>query len=158
MAVLKYGQVSGDEQVFEYGISASQAFSRIGGGFVKLDTSTGYVTVIGAADPEIFGWAVPAFGNNDRISGNIFTSSSTAGNDKAQVYIAHSNAIFRIPADATPVITDQGKACDIVVASNVQQADIGTSATDVLSIIKVSQDDIDDTAVRVAVNIRQATT
>lgn len=156
MAVLRYGQVKGEDIIVNRGISASQAFSRIGGGFVKLDNATGFVTACVAADTEIYGWAVPAFGNNDRVSGNVFTSSSTAGLDRAVVHLAHDSAVFRIPADATPAATDIGKASDIVVATNVQQADIGTQVTSVLRIVEVTQQDIDDTAVQVSVNIRQA--
>jgi hypothetical protein len=158
MAVLRYGQVKGEEIVVEKGITASDTYDLKGGGFVKLDTSTGYVTRCGAADTEIYGWAKPPFGNANRVSGTVYTASSTAGLDKAAVYLAHSGAIFRIPADATPAATDVGKACDIVVSSSLQQADIGTSTTDVLMIVDVTTDDIADTAVQVSVNARQATT
>jgi hypothetical protein len=158
MAVLRYGQVGGEEQVVEVGITASDAYDLKGGAFVKLDNSTGYVTLCLAADTEIYGWAKPPFGRNDRVSGTTYTASSTAGLDKAQVYLAHGGAIFRMPADAAPAKTDIGRACDIVMSGNIQQADIGTSTTDVLRIVNVTTDDIADTAVQVTVNARQATT
>ena len=77
----------------------------------------------------------------------------------AEAYnLAHDGAIFRMPADATPAATDIGRACDIVMSTYLQQADIGTSTTDVLRIVDVSTQDIADVAVQVSVNARQATT
>lgn len=155
MAAMKYGYVKGPDTIVNLPLAASQAFSQVGGGFVKVNAS-GHLEVCGATDDFIYGWADVPFGNVDRMSGSVFTSSSTAGKDSAVVHLASNTTIFRIPSDATVAATIIGNACDLVVASSVQQADIGEEAKQVLRIVDVSAEDITDTTVLVVVNAIQA--
>jgi hypothetical protein len=150
----KYGLISGPRYGSNQELKASEVFSRVGGAFVQMEAATGTVDVAAAADTVIFGWAEVGFGNENSVSGNDYT---VASGDTAYVITA-KDAVFRIPADATPAKTDIGKACDIVLSGNIQQADIGTSSTDVLVIADVDEYDIANNTVQVRINKFQATT
>lgn len=111
----------------EVGLTASQVFKRRSGHFVKLVSN--YATIAGSGDVEIKGWA---------LVGKDWTSSATAGQDKITID-ADPGHVWEIPADATftesSLLALIGDTCDLIVNSNIQQADIGESFEDVIVIM-----------------------
>ena len=138
---VKYGQVSGGTCIVNMPVGASEVFTDTGAKFVTQDGS-GNIDASGAADTEIFGWAMCG----------TFTSQGTDGLDSLPVNIA-LDAIYRIPADGTVDKSMVGKSCDISVSSNVIKADIDATATDVIQIVDV---DITNQEVLVRLNPSKA--
>lgn len=137
---IKYGFLRGKQVHVRRGVAASQAFKNLSGKFVKLDSSE-YLDIADSGDTVLFGWAEV---------GEI-TSSSTAGQDVLVVNIS-LDAIYRIPADAAVTENLVGKSCDLIVASNIQKADIGESTEDVIIIVAVDAIDIANQTVQVRLN------
>lgn len=114
--------------LIEMGLTASQAFKRRSGHFVKL--AANYATIAVAGDTEIWGWA---------LVGKDWTSSDQAGQDKVTVD-THPLHVWEIPADAAFTAAELlaliGKTCDLVVTGGgIQQADWGETEKDVIVII-----------------------
>lgn len=135
---MKYGCIKGNISSKQYPVAASQYFHRNGGAFVYLDAS-GHVTLALTATATLFGYAIAPQSPNAVSAGSssdYWKSSATAGADYVSV-ITDLNAEFLVPADATAAASDAGNACDLIGVNDgtVQQADIGTSSTDVLRIV-----------------------
>ena len=137
---VKYGQVSGSRVIVSLPLGASEVFTDTGGKWVVPDGS-GYFDAAATGADEIFGWA----------ECGAFTSQATDGLDSVPVNVA-TDAIYRMPADDTVTADMVGKVCDLVVTSNVQYADVGTSDDDVLFIVDV---DIPNQEVLVMLNPAQ---
>ena len=134
---IKYGHIRGPKVIVDaYPIAASQAFKNLGGKFCKLATNV--LDIADSGDSELFGWAEVG----------EFTSSATAGADIAQVNVSELS-VYRLPADAAPATTIKGDTCDLIIASNIQQADIGESSEDVIQVLNI---DITDVTVDVRMN------
>ena len=114
--------------LIEMGLTASQAFKRRSGHFVKLAASR--ATIAASGDAQIWGWA---------LVGKDWTSSGTAGQDKVTVD-THPFHVWEIPTDAAFTAAELlaliGDHCDLIVsAGGIQQADIGEANEDVIVII-----------------------
>lgn len=117
--------------------AASQVFHRLGAAFVVLGASDGRVAAAAAADTYLFGWwEVPGFSPGaPEVVGDKFTSSATAGTKYDNVLAGNPLMTYKVPTDATLTAAMFGDACDLVVTSDKQMADVGTSVTDVLRIV-----------------------
>ncbi len=114
--------------LIEFPVAASQAFTRRSGHFVKKDVNN-RADIADSGDTQLQGWA---------LVGKDWTSSATAGADKVTVD-THPLHVWEIPSDATftaaTLATIVGETCDLIVNSNVQQADFGESNEDVIMIV-----------------------
>jgi len=137
---VQYGQISGSEAVVSLPLGASEVFTDTGGKWVVPDGS-GYFDAAATGATEIFGWA----------RCGAFTSQATDGFDSVPVNVA-TDAIYRMPADDAVTADMVGKVCDLVVTSDVQYADVGTSTHDVLFIVDV---DITNQEVLVMMNPKE---
>lgn len=134
---IKYGHIRGPRVITdEWPIAASVVFDNRGFKFVLRDANN-RIDVVAAGTTAIIGHVLIGA----QLGGTIFTSSSTAGQDRAEVDIS-TLSIYRGPTDADPA-NIRGETCDIVLSGNIQQADIGASATDILMVI--AADTADDT-------------
>jgi len=117
--------------------AASQPFHRLGAAFVTLASATGRVTAGVAADTYLFGWwEVPGFSPAaPEVASDVFTTSSTAGTKYDNVIAGNPLMTFHVPTDEALAAANMGDACDLVVTSSKQMADIGTSTTDLLRIV-----------------------
>jgi len=138
LPMLSYATQSGASQIVGPApVGASEVFKAKGGKYVVQDGS-GNVDIAGAADIP-YGWAC---GVGD------LTAGATDGLTKLPAIDVNPLVVREMPADAAVTASLIGKTCDIVVNSNIQQADIGSSATDVLVIV-----DVDPTNQRVLVHL-----
>ncbi len=120
---VKYSWLRGPRVIIDaVGLTASQVFKNAGGKFVRLATNR--ISIAGSGDTELIGWAM--IGEQ--------TTSATAGQDTVGVDISELS-VYRLPADATPASTILGDTCDLIVASDIQQADIGESSEDVIQVL-----------------------
>ena len=130
---IKYGHIRGPSVITdEWPIAASITFSNRGGKFVKLTSNR--LDIAAAGDTAVLGWALIGTGTS-----TTFVSSSTAGASKAEVNISHLS-VYRLPTNVDPANT-RGELCDLVIASNVQQAEVNGSGEDVIRIIASDTDD-----------------
>jgi hypothetical protein len=136
---------------------ASQPFHRLGGAFVVLDATTGHVAAAVAASTFLFGWwEVPGFSPAaPEVSSNVFTTSSTAGTPYNNVLVGNPLATYHMPSDEALTAAMFGDACDIVVTSSKQMADVTTGTTDILRIVG-SQRLVDQALSEVLVQINPA--
>lgn len=108
-------------------VAASQVFKRRSGHFVRLASNN--VNIAGSGHTEIWGWA---------LVGKDWTSSATAGASKVTVD-THPYHVWEIPSDATftasGLLALIGDTCDLIVNSNIQQADVGENTEKVIVII-----------------------
>lgn len=139
LPMLSYATQSGASQIVGPApVGASEQFYAKGGKYVVQDGS-GNVDLAGAADIP-YGWAC---GVGD------LTAGSSDGDTKIAAIDVNPLVIREMPADAAVTASLIGKTCDIVVsAGGIQQADVGSSSTDVLVII-----DVDPTNQRVLVHL-----
>jgi len=100
-------------------VGASEVFSNNSGRFCKFDNSR-RLEVAGSGDGNLFGWV-----------DDVVTASSTEGATKVYVDV-NPMSLFWIPADDTVTAAMRGLTCDLVVASNIQRADVGESNEDVI--------------------------
>lgn len=136
MSEVKYGYRSGPQCMVEGALGASEVFKFKGGAWMKSDAA-GYLDIAGSGDGELIGW----------FQTGEFTAQATNGLDKGIIDIS-CNSIYRMPADATPALTDRWETCDLVVTGgDIQQADVGESSEDVIQIVAFD-------AVAVTVDVR----
>ena len=128
---VQYGRIRGDDRgvLGDIPVAASQAFKARSGKFVKLDASK-HADIAESGDSELFGWA---------LVGGDTTSSSTAAATKVSVDTSVTS-IFELPYDDTTVTEANlaellGETCDLIVASDIQYADIGESNEDTIQIL-----------------------
>jgi len=139
MGSLTYGVLTGmdDSTTVTVPVAASQYFYHEGINFVDIDSS-GHATKVETADTEIYGFAIVPKGRGVGEDNIHWQSSATAGKDSIQV-VTDRDALFLLPADATPAITDNVLLCDLIAANDsndvAEYVDIGTSSTDVLQIV-----------------------
>lgn len=142
MSDMSYGKKWGSDLAVEVPLAASQVFKYKSGKFL-VKNGDGNYEIADSGDTEIAGWAM--------INGE-FTSNSTAATDKVAMNIS-LDAVFEIPADATFTAAElkamRMKTCDLIVASNIQKADIGESNEDVIQII---DGDVDSQTLFVRIN------
>lgn len=143
MKEVRYGYLYGPKIFVPVPMAASQAFKNLSGKFIKLDTNK-RGDIADSGDIELFGW----------VEVGEITTSSTAGQDILVANIS-VDAVYRIPADATVAASLRGETCDLIVASDIQQADIGESTEDVIQIVAVTADDIANQTVQVRLNPRK---
>lgn len=130
MAKARYGVIGAPPETLPNPVplAASVVITNKSGRFVTKDGSGNYAISV-AGDTQIDGYIEEGAG----------TYSSTAAQDKVAM-IDSLEAIFELPVDAT-FTEAQGKAlvgkcCDLVVATgNIQQADIGETAIDIIKIV-----------------------
>lgn len=138
MGDITYGCVTGvaDSTAKEYPVAAGQYFYHTGINFV--DITSGYVTKAETADTALYGFVIVPKGRGDGTDDSYFYSGTTAGKYKFLV-VTDLSALFLLPSDAAPAITDNGKLCDIIAANDsngtAEYIDIGTSTTDVIQIV-----------------------
>lgn len=152
MPNLKYGPIAKKSRVEDGSFKASQIIHERGAAFCLVDGS-GDMEIAAAASTELFGYALVGFSNNDpHVTGNpgskLFTTTSTAGAIKYSYMVGDPSTIYFVPSDAAYAATDKGIDCDIVVTSNKQMADIGTSSTNVLRVVGGK---VGDSEVRVSI-------
>ena len=127
MGVVKYGQVSGSVVTQEFQVAASQVFKHLGGAFMDLNTS-GMVEVADASATDLIGWA---------FTGD-FTASSTAGNTRVAVNLAH-DAVYEMPCDTALTEAEclalVGEFHDLIVTSNIQYVNHDATSTNVIQIV-----------------------
>lgn len=121
---LRYGQVAGGQVMMEAAFGASEVIKAASGRFVKTD-GAGYMEIADSGDSEIIGFAEHGEG----------TTSSTDGGTKAPINIS-LDAVYKIPIGGAATLTRAMfyDTCDLIVASNIQGADL-TSSEDVLIIV-----------------------
>ena len=121
---LKYGFQMGPEILIAAPIGASEVITAASGRFVKTDGS-GRVEIAGSGHTELLGFLEHPAG----------TVSATEGADIGALNVS-VDAIYRIPigGSGTYVAAMKYDTCDLIVASNVQSADL-TSSEDVLAIM-----------------------
>jgi len=130
MKRVKYDKIRGDSigVVENVPVASSQAFKLGSGKYVKLDGSQ-RADIADSGDTELFGWA---------LVGGDTTSSATAGATKISVDTSPLS-VNELPIDETQTEAQLaallGKTCDLIVASDIQQADIGESNEDVIQIV-----------------------
>ncbi len=127
--------------------AASQKFHELGGALLFSDA--GDLKLSLTATAHVFGWAVLGFGANvdgistDAAGSRYWTSSSTASTKYMAKPLTPSECIW-MPGDASFVSgTHRGLDCDLIGVNDgtKQQADIGTSSTNILRIIGAGSDD-----------------
>jgi hypothetical protein len=127
---LKAMRVRGNSVGSPVGMGASEVISAWSGKFVKNDGS-GRAEIAGDGDTELMGWVeLPAQ-----------TCSSTESGTKGILYNSFED-VFRIPIaydDSTYTVNYSeslmGETCDLVVVSDVQMANLTTSAEDTIVIV-----------------------
>lgn len=141
---IKYGYVGGGRVTLEYPVAASQVFVHTGGAFVKLDANK-RCDIADSGDAELLGWA----------DTGAFTASATAGVTIVPVIIS-VDSLFLLPTDVTRTEAQLralvGETCDLIVATNVQYADVGESNEDVIQIMGYQYYDASNQAVVVRMN------
>jgi hypothetical protein len=106
-------------------LKASEVFSAQSGKFVKPDGTDDFA-VAGSGDTILSGWAVT---HAHTVSASVV--------ERADL-ICDINGRFLIPADAAVTAALKGLTCDLIVAANIQKADIGESNEDVIVIYDVN--------------------
>ena len=131
MSEIRYGWVAGGPPAYvPAAIGASEVFKNLSGRWMGSDAA-GYLDVADTDAAELQGWG--EYGE--------LTAPATDGLLEIVVDIS-PNSVYRMPADDTPALTDMWETCDIVVASNIQQADVGQSNQDVLIICGFNATDL----------------
>ncbi len=121
---LRYGQVAGGKVMITGAAwGASEVIKAASGRFVI--STAGRMEIADSGDGELIGHAVH----------REETTSSTEEGTKANVNVS-LDALYKIPLSATVALTRARfyTTCDLLVASNIQQADL-TSNEDVLQIM-----------------------
>ncbi len=137
MAKAKYGLVGGSylpRLIRGVPLAASVVITNKSGKYLTKDGSGNYAISV-AGDTQIAGATDAGAG----------TYSATAAQDRVPL-VDSLDAISELPVDAAFTEAEGkelvGKTCDLVVASgNIQQADIGSSTTDVVKIIDYDTDE-----------------
>jgi len=121
---LRYGYAYGHRVMVEAAFGASEVIKAASGRFVKTDGS-GYMEIADSGDSELIGFAE----HGEK------TTSSTDGGTKASLDIS-PNSVYKIPIGGSATLTRAMfyDTCDLIVASNIQAADL-TSSEDVLQIV-----------------------
>ena len=135
MASRLYGVLRAGHSSQMLPVAASQYFYHNGVPLVYLDGS-GHVTLALTADTTVYGIAVVPGGMGAGASNDYWLSSATAGKDEIPVIPVSENALFLLPADATPTIAQMGDACDHIAVNDgtATTVDVGTSSTDLFLI------------------------
>ena len=137
MASLVYGCISTGMECHEYPVAASQYFYHEGINFV--DISSGYVSKVETADTAIYGFAIVPAGRGVNTSSDTYWQSGSSAGDDNILVVTDKDALFLLPADATPTLASDGVLCDLIAANDAngvaEYVDIGTSSTDVLQIV-----------------------
>lgn len=120
-----------------FAFAASQIAHRLGACFVVLDASTGRVSVAGAADTALFGWwEAPGFSPGaPGVSGDKYTTSSTAGTRYPGVLVGNPLMTFKVPTDQALTAALFGDARDLVVTSDKQMVNLAAGTTDVVRVV-----------------------
>ena len=128
MGEVKYGLIAGGQNrtMIQGALAASQIFKNLSGCWVVSDAA-GYLNAADTGTANIVGWA----------DLEEFTSQTTDGYDVVSIDIS-CNTVYRMPADEAPALTDLWECCDVVVATNVQQADISSGSDLVLWIMAIN--------------------
>lgn len=127
---IKYGFLRGPRVISDaWPVAASVVFTNTGGKFVRL--SSNRLEIAGDTHTIIIGSALTG----------ALTASATAGQTKVEVDLSFLS-VYRLPTNADPANV-LGELCDLIVASNIQQAAVTTSSEDIIRI--VAADTADDT-------------
>lgn len=127
---LRAGRIRGMSVGHPASMGASEVIGTFSGKFCKKDAS-GRLEIAGDGDTQLIGWA------------ELYaqTCSSTEGATKAKLYNCTGD-VFRIPLaydGSTYTVNYSGavlyETCDLAVVSNVQKANLTTSAEDTLVIV-----------------------
>lgn len=118
---MKYGILNDTDLLGRYThvLKVSEVFNNLSGKFVSRDAA-GLADVSIAGDTEILGWA------------NTHAHTVAAG-ESVEIY-NDIRARFLVPVSGTYAQTMRGKTCDLVVAANIQSANVAASATDVICV------------------------
>ncbi len=147
LSTLRYGYQRGSRtMIADCPIGNNEVFTDTGAKFVVQDAAGYCNTAESDTDADLYGWMEVAPG----------TYSTTADGDNSASVDTSCQSVYYIPANATVDITMRNKTCDIVIDTNRQRANVGTSSTNALVIEEV---DIVNTAVwvRMNENVRHAT-
>jgi hypothetical protein len=109
-------------------MKAAEVIKAQSGKFVKADGTDDFV-IAGSGDTQLIGYAVIQGVTSAGVTGYTVPTGGTLCE-----LIVDANARFLLPADAAVTDALKGLTCDLIVASNVQQADIGESNEDVIVI------------------------
>jgi hypothetical protein len=122
--MLKYGHIMGPEVYVPVRMGASEVISAASGRFVKSDGS-GRAEIAGDGSTQLIG----------HVEGAAQTCSSTEGATVLLLNISLS-AVYRIPiGTGTLAYTEFYDTCDLIVASNIQGAQVGVSSEDTVIIV-----------------------
>jgi len=138
--ILKYGpyrNVHSDiqERTFKVG----QVFQENGAHFVTMDNAD-LILAADASSAGLFGYALlgfspgaPRVAESGTYGQRLLT---TVAGDKFQVYLdGTGDTTYRVPADDDYAAGMAGLDCDLVLSTNRQLVDVGTSSTNVLRIV-----------------------
>ena len=142
MSEIRYGHREGPGKGKEYPVAASQTFYRRGGHFCYLDSAGAVTRASSNAATTIMGWVETP---KDAAGLAYWTSSSTAKADKVFVVRCTQGDVFELPCkDTSLTATSLGKGAALIIASGVQKADIGNTAS-IEMLTVVGYDDDNDT-------------
>jgi len=114
-------------------IKAAEVFNAQSGKFVKADGTDDHA-VAGSGDTQLTGWA-SIKGGTEGATGYTVPAAATP---TYKEIITDINARFLMPADAAVTRAIRGLTCDLIVASNIQKADVGESNEDVIVIYDIN--------------------
>ena len=114
-------------------LKPAEVFKSKSGKFVAPDGTDDF-DVAQSGDTMITGWAVVQ-GTTDGADGYTVPASTIPTRKEV---ITDINGRFLMPADAAVTEAIKGLTCDIIVASNIQKADVGESTEDVLIIYDIN--------------------
>lgn len=114
-------------------LKAAEVFHAQSGKFVKMD-GTDDVAVAGSGDTQLVGWALV-----QGVTGSIDGYTVPASTKPHRVDVVKDiNARFIMPADAAVTEAIKNLTCDLIVAAEIQYADIGESNEDVIMIYDIN--------------------
>lgn len=114
-------------------LKPAEVFKAQSGKFVKMD-GTDDVAVAGSGDTQLVGWA-----SVEGVTGSVDGYTVPASTKPRRVdVITDINARFVMPADAAVTEAIKTLTCDLIVASNIQYADVGESNEDVIVIYDIN--------------------
>jgi hypothetical protein len=138
--ILKFGpyrNVHSDIQ--ERTFKNAQVFQENGAHFVTMDNAD-LILAADASSAGLFGYALLGFSPGaPRVAASGTYGSrllTTVTGDKFSVYLdGTGDTTYRVPSDANYAAGMAGLDCDLVLSTNRQLVDVGTSSTNVLRIV-----------------------
>lgn len=135
-------------------LTAAETIDVTGGFFVNIKTTTGTADHTVAADTVISGYLdVGAQVDDANIVSNVLTVPASPG-VKYTFDFYPVGVVVRMPVTSgqTVVASMGGLLCDLDITTSKQTVDTGSTSTEVVQILPVSNEDIASNTVRVIMN------